>query len=144
MDRGKDVVLHDPFRDQDGVFVVVSVPGHERDECVPAQSKLTQLGGRTIGNDVTLLDDVTHLHQRTLIDTGILVRALEFHQRVDIDARPPGFDFLGGADAATGSIDVVNDSGALRSEDPTSELQSLMRISYAVVSLKTKAYINVY
>src|SRR3546814_17003840 len=92
MDRGKDVVLHDPFRDQDGVFVVVSVPGHERDERVPAQSKLTQLGGRTIGNDVTLLDNVTHLYQRTLIDTGILVRALEFHQRVDIDARTPGIN----------------------------------------------------
>src|SRR3546814_5361144 len=94
MDRGKDVVLHDPFRDQDGVFVVVSVPGHERDECVPAQSKLTQLGGRTIGNDVTLLDNVTHLHQRTLINTGI------------------------------------------QSEEHTSELQSLMRISYAVFCWK--------
>src|SRR3546814_2086946 len=33
-------------------------------------------------------------------------------------------------------------AGALRSEEHTSELQSLMRISYAVFCLKKKKYIN--
>src|SRR3546814_5521647 len=67
MDRVKDAVLHDPFRDQDGVLVGVSVPGPERDGCVPAQSKLTQLGGRTIGNDATLLDDITHFDRKSVV-----------------------------------------------------------------------------
>src|SRR3546814_5035269 len=34
--------------------------------------------------------------------------------------------------------DFLNDSGQLRSEEHTSELQSLMRISYAVICLKKK------
>src|SRR3546814_9408532 len=33
-------------------------------------------------------------------------------------------------------IDLVSSSGFLRSEEPTSELQSLMRSSYAVLCLK--------
>src|SRR3546814_5451767 len=33
-------------------------------------------------------------------------------------------------------VDVAGDDGAARSEEPTSELQSLMRISYAVFCLK--------
>src|SRR3546814_8212429 len=35
-------------------------------------------------------------------------------------------------------------SGAARSEEHTSELQSLMRISYAVFCLKKKQYINIH
>src|SRR3546814_10600663 len=36
-----------------------------------------------------------------------------------------------------------NDHGAIRSEEHTSELQSLMRISYAVFCLKTKTHLTI-
>src|SRR3546814_1856621 len=48
--------------------------------------------------------------------------------------------FLIKADARTGSLDLQLAAGhvVLRSEEHTSELQSLMRISYAVFCLKKK------
>src|SRR3546814_2603113 len=44
-------------------------------------------------------------------------------------------------DGATGIWHLAN-AGALRSEEHTSELQSLMRISYAVFCLKKKTILN--
>src|SRR3546814_8858065 len=41
-----------------------------------------------------------------------------------------------------GTLDVPSSSAALRSEEHTSELQSLMRISYAVFCLKKKTDIK--
>src|SRR3546814_2236186 len=40
--------------------------------------------------------------------------------------------------AGRGSVDLPGPAGKLRSEEHTSELQSLMRISYAVFCLKKK------
>src|SRR3546814_4174460 len=42
--------------------------------------------------------------------------------------------------ARTGGIRHIDDGGSRRSEEHTSELQSLMRISYAVFCLKKKKY----
>jgi hypothetical protein len=55
---------------------------------------------------------VAHLHQRTLVDAGVLVRALELHQRVDVDARLAGLDLVGGADDDAGRVDLVDDARA--------------------------------
>ena len=87
VDRGEDVVLDDPLGEQDRVLEVVAVPRHERDQHVAAERELAELGRRTVGDDVALLDRVADLHQRTLVDAGVLVRALELHQPVDVDAR---------------------------------------------------------
>ena len=59
-----------------------------------------------------LLDDVADPHQRTLVDAGVLVRALELHQPVDVDARLRGVELLGRADDDTGRVDLVDDAGA--------------------------------
>ncbi len=40
VDRGEDVVLHDPLGDQDRILVIVAVPRHERDEHVAAEREL--------------------------------------------------------------------------------------------------------
>src|SRR3546814_8831957 len=45
---------------------------------------------------------------------------------------------------ATATINVQTDAGYVRSEEHTSELQSLMRISYAVFCLKTKKTRYIY
>ncbi len=50
-------------------------------------------------------------HQRTLVDAGVLVGALEFLQAIDIDARPLGFKVLGRADDDTGRIHLVDHAG---------------------------------
>src|SRR3546814_13530 len=42
-----------------------------------------------------------------------------------------------------GCLEHVRQDGQHRSEEPTSELQSLMRISYAVFCLKKKTIINI-
>ena len=54
VDRGEDVVLHDPLGEQDRVLEVVAVPRHERDEHVAAERQLAELGRGTVGDDVAL------------------------------------------------------------------------------------------
>ena len=90
--------------------IVVAVPRHERDEHVAAQRQLAELGRRAVGDDVAGSDQVAHLHQRTLVDAGVLVRALELHQRVDVDARLAGLDVVGGAHDDAGRVDLVDDA----------------------------------
>ena len=60
VDRGEDVVGHDPLGEQDRVLVVVAVPRHERDEHVAAERQIAEIGRRTVGDDVALLDPVAH------------------------------------------------------------------------------------
>ena len=54
VDRGEDVVLHDPLGEQDRVLEVVAVPRHERDEHVAAERELAEIGRGTVGDDVAL------------------------------------------------------------------------------------------
>ncbi len=49
--RGEDVVLRQPFADDDGVLEVVALPAHEGHQQVAAQSQLAVLGGGAIGQD---------------------------------------------------------------------------------------------
>src|SRR5205814_5265426 len=111
VDRGEDVVLHDPLGEQDRVFEVVAVPRHERDQYVAAERELAEIGRGTVGNDVALPDDIANLHQRTLVDAGRLVGALVLHQPVDIDAGLGRVEIFGGTDHDAGGVDLVDDAG---------------------------------
>ena len=62
--------------------------------------------------DVALLDHFANLHQRTLVDAGVLVGTLEFLQRVNVHARFAGFDRTRCADNDTGGVDLIDNSGA--------------------------------
>ena len=93
VDRGEHVVLDDALGDQDRILVVVAVPRHERDEAVAAERQLAEIGRGAVGDDVAGLDHVADLHQRALVDAGVLVRALELLQLVDVDAGVAGIDF---------------------------------------------------
>ena len=90
VDRGVAVVADDALGDQDRVFEVVAVPRHERDQHVLAERQLAHVGRGAVGDHVALGDLVAHLHQRTLVDVGVLVRARVLGQVVDVDA-----DFAG-------------------------------------------------
>src|SRR5690606_10598720 len=85
VDGGQAVFLRHPLRQQDGVFVVVTVPRHEGDAEVLTQGQLTHIHRRTVGHDVATLNLITGFHQRTLVNTGVLVRAGVFGQVVDVD-----------------------------------------------------------
>lgn len=86
MDRGKDVITRDPLGNQDRIFEVVAVPGHERDQHVTTQSQFTQFGGRTISNDLTRAHRIPHAHKRALVDAGGLVGTHVLTQAIDINA----------------------------------------------------------
>ena len=113
VDRGVAVVGHDAFGDQDRVFEVVAVPGHERDQHVLAQGQFAEVGRCTVGHHVALGDLVAALDDRTLVDVGVLVRTLILDQVVDVHA-----DFAGRglvvvhAHHDTGRVDVVDDTAA--------------------------------
>ncbi len=87
---GEAVFFHHALGDEDRVFEVVAVPGHERDEQVLAERELAEVGGRAVGQHVAARDVVTRVHQRTLVDTGVLVRTRVLRQVVDVDARLAG------------------------------------------------------
>ena len=57
---------------------------------------------------------VADLHQRTLVDAGGLVGALELLQAVDVDARLGGIGLFRRADDDTGRVDLIDDAGAAR------------------------------
>ena len=90
MNGGEAIFLHHPLGNQDGILEVVAIPGHERDAHVLTQSQLTHVHGRTVSHDVPRGNLVAHLHQRTLVDAGVLVGAGVLGQVIDINA---GFAF---------------------------------------------------
>ena len=112
VDRGEDVVEHHPLGEQDGVLEVVAHPRHERDEHVLAERQVAQVRRGTVGDDLADLHLIAHRHQRTLVDAGVLVGALELAQPVDVDAGLGGVRLLGGADDDAGGVHLIDDAGA--------------------------------
>src|SRR3546814_5737643 len=81
-------------------------------------------GGAIIG----LVDDDLSLHQRHLHAVGV---------EPDLEHRAERRDLIGSGLNDEGAVRIFGDLEQ-RSEEHTSELQSLMRISYAVFCLKKK------
>src|SRR5690606_20608430 len=94
VDGGETIFLNHTLRQEDGVFEVVTVPGHERDAHVLTQSQLTHIGGRAVSHDVATLNHVTFAHQRTLVDAGVLVGTGVLGQVVDVDTGFTSFDLV--------------------------------------------------
>ena len=63
-----------------------------------------------------LLDPVAYPHQRPLVDAGVLVRALELAQVIDVDAGLGRVGLVGRADHDAGRVDLIDDAGALRTD----------------------------
>src|SRR3546814_8482369 len=81
-----------------------------------------------------------HLAAKTVEDAGELDRDIAASN--DHDAARQGFEFeyLVRRDSMLDAVNIRNCRLCPRSEEHTSELQSLMRISYAVLYLKNKKY----
>src|SRR5207249_4388688 len=67
---GKDVFFDNALADKDGVFKVVTVPGHERDEHVTAQSQLTALRAGAVRDDLSFFDGITFPDDDFLVDAS--------------------------------------------------------------------------
>src|SRR3712207_8902729 len=60
----------DPLGDEDRVLEVVPVPGHKRDQHVPPQRKLAELGRRAVGDDVAGVDHVAQDRKSTRLNSS--------------------------------------------------------------------------
>ena len=111
MNRGIAVVSHDLLGNQNRVFEVVAVPGHERDQHVLPQCQFAQVGRCAIGDDIAARNLVTHLDDGTLVDIGILVRARVFNQVINIhaDFTRRGFIIIDLDDNPVG-IDIIDNT----------------------------------
>ena len=128
MDRGKAIFLNNSFRQADGVFEVVTVPGHERDAHVLTQRQFTHIGGRAVSHDVATLYTVTLAHQRTLVDASVLVGTGVFGQVVDVDTGFASFNFIiSNANNDTAGINRV-DHAATTSHDANAGVTSYVTL----------------
>ena len=82
VDRGVNVLTDDLLVQQDGVLVVVALPGHEADEGVLAQRDLAVAHCGAVGQHLTGLDILAHLDDGALVDAGACVGAGELDQRI--------------------------------------------------------------
>ncbi|MPM58936.1 hypothetical protein SDC9_105771 [bioreactor metagenome] len=80
VDGGEHVVLHHTLVEQDGVLVVVALPGHEAHEDVLAQGDLSLLGGGAVSNDGALFHPLARRNDGPLVDAGAVVGAQELGQ----------------------------------------------------------------
>ena len=90
VNRSIAVVCSYFFRNQNRVFVVVTVPRHKGDGHVLTQSQFAQIGGCTVSNQITALQNIACFDSRTLVDVGRLVGTGKFNQVVNIDTHFTG------------------------------------------------------
>ena len=92
------VLLDEVFAYENGVLIVVALPGHEAYQDVSAERKLARACRRTVGDYVARLYDLSHVDNRTLIYAGALIAAQEFFERIRMDktVSVPHLDFVGG------------------------------------------------
>ena len=79
VDGGEQVFLDHALADQDGVLVVVAVPGNEAQQQVATQGQFAMEGGRAVGQDGTLFDQVANTDNGTMIETSVLVGPSVLH-----------------------------------------------------------------
>ena len=84
VDRGQHVVLDEALREDDGVLVVVALPGHEGHEEVLAQRQLTVVRARAVGDQVARLELVALVDEGTLVDARVLVGTAELGQGIGL------------------------------------------------------------
>ena len=82
VDARVGVRAHKPLRQHDGVLEVVAVERHNGDEHVLTERQPPVLRGGAVGDDLTRRDSVPNVHERTLVQVRVLVRALETGEQV--------------------------------------------------------------
>jgi 23S rRNA U2552 (ribose-2'-O)-methylase RlmE/FtsJ len=111
MHRSIAIFLDELLRDQNRVLEIVAAPGHEGDQNVLTKGQLAPLGRGTISDNVAAFDPVPDFDDGFLVQTGVLVRAGELDQIVDIDARSRFVDLV--------LVDLHDDAGGIDTVDDT-------------------------
>ena len=86
MDRGVVVILDQLFADHDGVFEVVPAPWHKRHQHVASQRQFSVFRTRSVRENVAFLYPLALENDWLLIDTGVLIGALEFGELINVRA----------------------------------------------------------
>src|SRR5690606_31915649 len=115
MDRGVAVVCNDLLGNKDGVLEVVAVPGHEGDQHVLTEGQFAQVGRRAVSQHVTTCHQVAAIHDRALIDVGVLVGTGVLGEVVNIHTDFTGDVFvIVHTNHDTLGVDVVHHAAATR------------------------------
>ena len=85
MNRGKYSVFDQTFTHKYRIFKIVSAPWHKRNHHVLSEREFTEFSGRSVGNDVSFLNQITLFDNRFLIEAGILIRPAELGQFVNLN-----------------------------------------------------------
>ncbi len=114
MNRGKDIFLDHLLAEQNGVLVVVALPGEKGGQDISSQGNLPQVGAGTVGDDFPPGHFLAFAHNGMLVDTGTLVRTFKFLQQVNIapvavERTVSHLKFLAGAavDSEVGTVGVL-------------------------------------
>ena len=78
------VVFNHLLGNQDGVFKVVTAPGHEGHQHVASQRQLAMVCAGTVSDDLAFQHPVALLHDGLLVDAGVLVGALELGELINV------------------------------------------------------------
>ena len=111
MDGGEDVLFDHSLAHQDGILEVVSTPTHKGNSDVPAEGEFSHFSGGTIGNDLPIAHPLSRTNDRLLVETGVLVGALELGDLIDIHCGGERLVFaitLGGPDHNTRGIYIFH------------------------------------
>src|SRR5437763_2382036 len=84
MYRREVVFTHNALTDENGVFVVATLPAHKGDQNILSECQFTTLCGRTVGNDLSSVDIIALAYYRTLVDTGSCIRTHNLTQAVGV------------------------------------------------------------
>ncbi len=87
MYRGEHVLFNDSLRNKDGVFVVVSVPGHESDQDVSSECEFAVIRRRAVRERSPLLHLLSGENDGTLVITGVLVGSLVLEKGIFVANR---------------------------------------------------------
>ena len=81
MNRGENVLFNNALADENGVFKVVTVPGHERHEHIAAQGQLPALGARAISDELAFFHRVAFADENFLVNAS---RGVGAHELADL------------------------------------------------------------
>src|SRR5581483_11547774 len=85
VDRGINVLLDHLLRNHDGIFEVISIPWHERDEHIAPQSQFSVFSIRTIGDHLTALHVLPFSHNGLLVHTSAGVRSHKLAKLINVN-----------------------------------------------------------
>src|SRR3546814_2504475 len=123
--------------DEEEDRIEVVVPDDQLSLAIGRRGQNVRLASQLTGKAIDILteDDASEKRQREFIE-----RSEMFQKELDVDETPAQLLVADGF----GALEEVAYVEADRSEEHTSELQSLMRISYAVLCLKKKKTKTLY